>query len=159
MFIGSHQIFAAQGAYVVNEDGSWTVAPTLKELGWQLRTREDALRALATLYLKYSPGTVGIMCLEHRVYHRARLARDYRVDGVVINNDRGCRGTSVGNMESVLALKREGIPAITYEGNVTNPRELDAMEYMRRMDAFLESLGLRPLSDAVEDDEGGGSAH
>ncbi|MEE9202539.1 MAG: 2-hydroxyacyl-CoA dehydratase family protein [Dehalococcoidia bacterium] len=163
VFMGSHQIFAGQGAFAVAEDGTWTVAPTIKELGLEIKDRQSALRALATLYLKYSPGTEGILCLEHRVDARAMLAQEYHVDGVVINNDRGCRGTSVGNMESVLALKRVGIPVISYEGNVTNPRELDANEYIRRMDSFLESLGLKPLDDAPaaddETDEGGGSGH
>ena len=162
LFIGSHQIFAGTGAFAVAEDGTWTVAPTLQELGWELKDRTSALRALATLYLQYSPGTAGILCLEHRVEGRARLAQDYHVDGVVINNDRGCRGTSVGNMESVLALKRAGIPVIAYEGNVTNPRELDANEYIRRVDSFLESLGLKPLDEAAadaDDTDEGGSGH
>jgi benzoyl-CoA reductase subunit B len=162
VFIGSHGTFSAQGAYDVAEDGTWTVAPTLKESGLELKDRQSALRALATLYLQYSPGTAGILCLEHRVQDRTRLALDYKVDGVVMNNDRGCRGTSVGNMESVLALKQAGIPVICYEGNVTNPRELDTNEYIRRLDSFLESLGLKPLYEGTaedEADEGGGSGH
>ncbi|MDP6100399.1 MAG: 2-hydroxyacyl-CoA dehydratase family protein [Dehalococcoidia bacterium] len=162
VFIGSHQIFAGQGAFAIEDDGTWTVAPRLKDIDLKVKDRASALKALALLYLQYSPGTAGLLCLENRVEGRAKLAGDYQVNGVVINNDRGCRGTSVGNMESILALKKVGIPVISYEGNVTNPRELDANEYMRRLDSFLESLGLSPLygeSTNDTDDEGGGSGH
>ena len=161
-FMGSHQVFTANGAYITREDNSLEVGPTLQELGRELNTREEALRALAELYLRYAPGVVGILCLDSRVNLRVKVYQDWHADAVVFNLDRGCRGTTVGNTETGLLCQKLGIPYMYYEGNVTNPRELNEVEYMARMDSLMESLGLRPMEEKLPEEpeiEAGGTGH
>lgn len=149
VFIGSHQTYAGQGTWRMREDGSLELGPTIEELNLPCNTREEALHALAVHWLEYAPGVRCMNYLDCRVQERVKAAEDWHADAVVLTNDRGCRGVSVGNMETSLALKERGVPVMTYEGSSTDPSLFNQPEYMARMDAFMESLGLRRLETEV----------
>ena len=65
----------------------------------------------------------------------------------MIHLNRGCEGLAVGQMEIRLALAEAGIPVMTYEGNVGDPREFDEGRTLARIDAFMESVGLKLLEE------------
>jgi benzoyl-CoA reductase subunit B len=44
-------------------------------------------------------------------------------------------------MENRMALADAGIPVLTYEGNMGDSREVDMVQTLERIDAFMESLG------------------
>jgi benzoyl-CoA reductase subunit B len=75
------------------------------------------------------------------------IARDWHCQGCIMHLNRGCEGWAVGEMEERLALLEEGIPVVTYEGNVADPREFDEGRSFARFDAFMESQGLKKLVD------------
>ncbi|MBI4295379.1 MAG: 2-hydroxyacyl-CoA dehydratase, partial [Chloroflexi bacterium] len=143
-FVGSDSMFCAEGVYEVGEDGSYKIGPTLEGRGLELRTREDALQALAELYTRWNPTPSGYY-LDNRIKRGVKAAEDWHADAVVINFDQGCKGMTAGLTEMALALKKKGIPTLFYQANAANPTDFDEGEYQSRMDAFLESLGLRPL--------------
>jgi len=53
----------------------------------------------------------------------------------------------MGQLENRLALIREGIPVLTFESNMADHREFDEAQILDRLDAFMENLGLRKLTD------------
>lgn len=145
--IGSCEAFTGgHGTWEILEDGTMRAAPTLSELGMKVETRQQALEALAILYLKYSPLKIGHRSIEERIKHRVRLAEDWHVDAVILNNSIGCRGNALGNAETALALKAKGFPVTVDELDIIDPKEFDAERCERRMDDFLEVQGLRLLA-------------
>ncbi|MEE9201899.1 MAG: 2-hydroxyacyl-CoA dehydratase family protein, partial [Dehalococcoidia bacterium] len=144
VYIGSQQIFGDWGAYEMAEDGTLTPISTLKEMGRSLNSRQEALQAVADVFLAYCGQT---MCadMEKRIKIRLAIARDWKVDGVVFSMERGCKGTISTHMETAWQLKEQGIPCMPYDNSSCNPKEFNEGEYMTRFDAFMESLGLKPL--------------
>jgi benzoyl-CoA reductase subunit B len=59
----------------------------------------------------------------------------------------GCEGTTIGNMESRLALLKEGIPVMTFEGNLGDDRQYDEIGTLKRVDIWTDSFGLDKLGD------------
>ena len=109
-----------------------------------LENREQALRVLADWELR------NIMWLpfygsEWKSQIMINMVRDWHLNGVIIHLNRGCEGTCNGVMENRLALSEAGIPVLTYEGNMGDPREVDIVQTMARLDAFMENLGLKKL--------------
>ena len=52
-------------------------------------------------------------------------------------------GLSLGIAENRLALQAAGIPVMTFEGNMGDEREFDEARIVSRIDAFMETLGVR----------------
>jgi len=71
-----------------------------------------------------------------------QLMRQWRAQGMVMHLNRGCRGTSLAQLEGRLSLMEAGIPVMTYEGNMADAREFDEAQTVDRMESFMESLGL-----------------
>jgi benzoyl-CoA reductase subunit B len=69
-----------------------------------------------------------------------RLCREWSVDGVLLHQNRGCEGLSLGIAENRLALLQAGYPVLAFEGNMADAREVDAERIARQVDAFLEAL-------------------
>ncbi len=128
------------------EDGTFVAAKTLKDQGRSLKSRDEALRVLADLWFD----NVGAACLrEPEVKSRLmlKLVEQWHGDGAVMHLNRGCEGFATGQMEVRLALLKAGIPVVTYEGNMADKREFDETRSLARIDAFMESLGLKKLED------------
>ena len=75
-----------------------------------------------------------------------KIAKQWKCDAAIINLNRGCEELAMGQMENRIALLEEGIPVVTYEGNMADPREFDLMRTREKIDAFLEGRGLRKLT-------------
>jgi len=145
VFLGGRFTFANHGAYDVDEGGSWRPSRDLKERGVVLRTRRDALKALAELSLLHAPMT-WMPNITRKVDEHIRLAQDWKANGVVFHLDLGCKMVAGGHMEARTALQQMGIPTLTYESSSSDPRDLSRAQVLDRLDAFLEQLGLTKLA-------------
>jgi benzoyl-CoA reductase subunit B len=143
--VGSLYTFGLCGIFEVREDGTWGPRATPQERGIELKTREQALRALAEWNLHrpewqhfYSPSYKSEMMI--------RIVREWRVDGVLLHYNRGCEGLTIGIAENRLDLQKSGIPVMPFEGNMGDEREFDKDRTLARIEAFMESLGVRKLN-------------
>jgi benzoyl-CoA reductase subunit B len=71
-----------------------------------------------------------------------RIAREWKLNGVMLHYNRGCEGLSLGIAENRLALQAAGFPVMVFEGNMGDEREFDEPRTMARIDTFMETLGM-----------------
>ncbi len=140
--VGALYTFGLIGMFEVKPDGTWGPRTTPQEQGIEIRDRDHALRILADWNLSkpewqhfYSPHLKTEMMV--------RIAREWSLDGVMLHYNRGCEGLSIGIAENRLGLIEAGFPVMTYEGNMGDEREFDLPKTMARVDAFMETLGIK----------------
>ncbi len=143
--IGSLYTFALIGMWEDKPDGTWGPRTTPMEKNIEIKDRDQALRILAEWNLSkpewqhfYSPHLKSEMMI--------RIAREWKLDGVMLHYNRGCEGLTIGIAENRLALIDAGYPVMTFEGNMGDEREFDRGRTMSRIDAFMETLGLRKIA-------------
>lgn len=134
------------GAWDRYEDGSWEPTKTLQELGRDLRTREDALRAEVELYVTYMMSSTWYP--KYRPKEAVRRAKDWHCDAAVLGLDRGCHGYQVSIMETKRELQQAGFPVGSYEHSQSDPREFSLAQTVDRLESFMESLGLTRICEA-----------
>jgi benzoyl-CoA reductase subunit B len=137
--IGSLYTFGLMGTFEVKEDGTWGPATPPDEKGIEVTTREEALRVLAEWALR-KPEWQHFYDSKLRSDLIIRIAREWKVDGVLLHYNRGCEGLSIGIAETALALKRAGVPVMGFEGNMGDEREFDLEGTKAKIDAFIEML-------------------
>lgn len=144
--VGSLYTFGLIGMWEVQEDGTWGPRKTPQQKGIKIRTRDEALRILAEWNLArpewqhfYSPQLKSEMMI--------RIAKEWKVNGILLHYNRGCEGLSLGIAENRLALMKAGFPVMTFEGNMGDEREFDEARTIARIDAFMESLGMSKLKE------------
>ncbi len=131
-----HHIIESMGAAVVCEEtctGTRYFENLADESG---ATTEQQINALAERYMKthcacFTPN-------KERIDDIIRLAREYRVDGVVHANLKFCTIYDVERRDVENALKANGIPVLSLETDYT---DTDAEQLRTRVGAFLEMLG------------------
>jgi benzoyl-CoA reductase subunit B len=141
--IGSLYTFSLIGLWEDKEDGTWGPR-SIPDI--EITNRDEALRALAEWNLSkpewqhfYHPQLKSEMMI--------RIAREWKLDGVLLHFNRGCEGLSLGIAENRLAIQKAGFPVMPFEGNMGDEREFDLTRTMTRIDAFMESLGMKKLVD------------
>ncbi|MFA4917079.1 MAG: 2-hydroxyacyl-CoA dehydratase family protein [Syntrophales bacterium] len=146
LFVGSSMDFGITGNWKRDSNGSWRAGDGLKERGIELKSREDALRAIAWLWLDnpFFSGFLGAPKIEEIV---ARV-KDWHADGVVFHCDRGCQALPSGMPEMRSALQKEGIPSMIYEASHGDPREMDESRVTGRLESFMETLGLDVIGNS-----------
>jgi benzoyl-CoA reductase subunit B len=127
--IGGLYTFGLHGAWDIDKKGNMVVTKVPWERGMPMKTREDAIRAYLDIKQRFFQ------------YFNAN-----NVDAVFIHLNRGCEELAMGQMENRISLLEAGIPVVTYEGNMADPREFDLMRTREKIDAFLEGRGLRKFS-------------
>lgn len=144
--IGSLYTFGLIGMWEVKEDGTWGPKTTPQASGIELTNRDDALKTLVEWNLAkpewqhfYSPKYKSDMMI--------RIAKEWKLDGVMLHYNRGCEGLSLGIAENRLALLNAGFPVMVFEGNMGDEREFDEAKTMVRIDAFMETLGIEMEED------------
>lgn len=145
--VGAHYTFALSGGWEYSEEEeTWNPARTPKERGIELKTRDDAAKVLADWWL-----TTGTVCRGVRHSGAGKIQRimdmvdKWHADGVIIHLNRGCEGTSLGQMDILDALMKKKIPTMTFEGNHADPREYDEQRTFARIESFMETLNLRQI--------------
>ncbi len=139
--IGSLYTFGLIGLWEDNEDGTWG-PKSIPDI--EINNRDEALRALADWNLSkpewqhfYHPKLKSDMMI--------RIAKEWKLDGVLLHFNRGCEGLSLGIAENRLAIQKAGIPTMPFEGNMGDEREFDLERTMKRVDAFMESIGMEKM--------------
>ncbi len=142
--IGSLYTFALIGNWLW-EDGKFVPRPTPQSQGVELKDREHALRVLAEWELSkpewqhfYNPKYKSDMMIQ--------IAKDWKLDGVMLHYNRGCEGLSLGIAENRLAILEAGFPVMIFEGNMGDEREFDEARTTARIDSFMESLSIPKLT-------------
>jgi len=142
--VGSLYTFALIGMFEEKEDGTWGPRATPAQRGVEIKDRDQALKILAEWNLSkpewqhfYSPKLKTDMMV--------KIAKEWKLDGVLLHYNRGCEGLSLGIAENRLGLIKAGFPVMTFEGNMGDEREFDEGRTMARIDAFMETLGLSML--------------
>ncbi|NQT09685.1 MAG: 2-hydroxyacyl-CoA dehydratase, partial [Desulfobacteraceae bacterium] len=147
--VGSPYVICLAGAWMFNADGKLVPTPTPEEAGMKLDTREDAVRALVWYKTHFATETLyNIACGE--VLHDVALAiaKQWKADGGILHQNRGCTMQALGSIESRNALAEAGIPCINYEGNDADPREVDLSNLKRKVDIFLEANNVKRIDGA-----------
>ncbi len=142
--IGSLYTFGLIGLWETKPDGTWGPKTTSMQRGESITSRDQALKILADWNLAkpewqhfYHPNLKTEMMLQ--------IAKQWKLDGVMLHLNRGCEGLSCGIMENRLGIMKTGIPVMTFEGNMGDDREFDEGRTMARIDSFMETLGLQQL--------------
>jgi len=144
--IGSLYTFGLIGIWEVKEDGTWGPRTTPQQQGINIKDRDHALRVLVEWNLSkpewqhfYDPQLKSDMMI--------RIAKEWKLDGVMLHYNRGCEGLSLGIAENRLAIQKAGVPVMIFEGNMGDEREFDEAQTVKRIDAFMESLDIRKFED------------
>jgi benzoyl-CoA reductase subunit B len=132
------------GAFILDKVGNWVPYPTPEELGLTFQGREDALRFYSQ-YIIDNPGYDMFYLAPPKTAHILRLMQQYSCRAMIMHLNRGCEGHAEGQLEFRLGLLKEGIPVLTYEGNMADKREFDQSQVLDRLESFMESLGLDRL--------------
>ncbi|MEW6742205.1 MAG: benzoyl-CoA reductase, bzd-type, subunit O [Planctomycetota bacterium] len=143
--VGSLYTFGLIGQWELKPDGSWG-AKTMPAGRNQLPPdREGMLQDYVRWELNkpewqhfYHPALKSAMMI--------KLARDWKLDGIMLHYNRGCEGLSLGIAENRLALQAAGFPVMIFEGNMGDEREFDEARTMARIDAFMETLGFNVVT-------------
>ena len=130
------------------EDPDGTLVPlkTPKERGLTLSSRQGALEAYADFRLR-NWGWRMFQSLDERLNITKQIIEQWKVDALISHLNKGCEGTSIGQMETRLDLLKSNIPVMTFEGNMADTREFDLETTLSRIDIFLESLGMKKLTN------------
>jgi benzoyl-CoA reductase/2-hydroxyglutaryl-CoA dehydratase subunit BcrC/BadD/HgdB len=98
----------------------------------------DPFEFLTAKYLR-NPSSINASKLKSESYKK--LIREYSVDGMVFHLNRSCRYTSMIQMSLLDNLQKDpGIPCMTFEGDMADPRTYNAEKVRAEVDAFMEVL-------------------
>lgn len=139
--VGSLYTFSLEGAWDIKEDRLVPKKPL--DLG---NNRESACRALAEWEI-CRPIYQSHYHADFKSKLMLMIARQWKVQGVMLHFNRGCQGTVLGAVENLRALKDAGIPFIVLEGNMADERDVDKAGGYRRIRIFMEEvLGVKRLT-------------
>lgn len=140
--VGSYYSASLMFAWDITPDGKLVPKLTPKERGIQIKSRDDCLYHLADFLLTnlwfnnmQDNGLKG--------WAMKQMVDQWHVDGIMIHFNRGCEGLSMGVAEQRMYLAEHGIPVMSFEGNMGDEREFDETETKKRIDTFMETLGLK----------------
>ena len=139
--VGSLYTFSLIGLWEDQEDGTWGPR-AIPEI--EMTNRDEALRALAEWNLS-KPEWQHFYHPELKSEMMIRIAREWKLNGVLLHFNRGCEGLSLGIAENRLAIQKAGFPVMPFEGNMGDEREFDITKTMTRIDAFMESLEMEKV--------------
>ena len=142
--VGSLYTYGLIGIWEDKPDGSWGPRTTPMDKGIEINDRETALRLYADWTLS-KPEWQHFYSPHLKTEMMARIAREWKIDGVMLHYNRGCEGLSIGIAENRLGLIEEGLPVMTFEGNMGDEREFDESRVKARFDAFMETLEVKQI--------------
>ncbi|MBT4363027.1 MAG: 2-hydroxyacyl-CoA dehydratase, partial [Desulfobacteraceae bacterium] len=109
----------------------------LKEYFAKGLDKSDPFRGLAK---KYLTGWTNRR-LDRKIEIVEEAVKEYRVDGIVVFENKGCRGYSTGQLDVAKSLKEKiGIPNMIVEGSMADPGSHDPNKFRSMVDMFHEVL-------------------
>ncbi len=120
----------------LKEHGARVVCEEYNRCYWE---EMDPSRPFISLAQKLA-SHFGIGPSEKRTNNILRLVKDHRIDGAIHFNHWGCRQSTGSTLQIKQALKEEGIPFLSLEGECIDEREYQEGQIRTRLEAFLESL-------------------
>lgn len=139
--IGSLYSFGLIGQWEVKEDGTWG-PKTIPKMDFA--SRDEALYEYAK-YELCKPEWQHFYSIHLKSDMMIRIAKEWKLDGIMLHYNRGCEGLSVGIAENRLALLDAGYPVMVFEGNMGDEREFDLTRTISKIDAFMETLGVKKV--------------
>lgn len=136
--IGSLYTFGLEGMWTM-KDGHLTARPMPDK---KPANREEAIYMLADWHIS-KPEYQHYFHCQLKSDMMISIAKDWSLDGIMLHYNRGCEGLSLGIAENRLALMKAGFPVMTFEGNMGDEREFDEVKTKARIDAFMETLGVK----------------
>jgi benzoyl-CoA reductase subunit B len=140
--VGSLYTFGLVGQWEVKEDGTWGAKTIPVSDPNDFSSRDEALESYVR-YELHKPEWQHFYHPKLKSDMMIRIAKEWKLDGIMLHYNRGCEGLSVGIAENRLALQDAGYPVMTFEGNMGDEREFDMARTMGRIDAFMETLGVK----------------
>jgi benzoyl-CoA reductase subunit B len=122
-------------------------AQTPLERGIPLDTRDDLIKAYAEWYIKSYIAQNMLFSPIWKAEVYIKTMKEWHIDGLLVHLNRGCEGWAFGQLEMRLGVVKAGYPVLTYEGNMSDNREFDESQTLDRLEAFLQSLGLKKIVD------------
>jgi benzoyl-CoA reductase subunit B len=135
--IGSLYTFGLEGIWRYDAERKMVFPRELPKE--QPRNSEEACRLLAD-WLLNRPLYQALYHPSFKTAMMSAIARQWKVDGIILHLNRGCEGTTIGIAENRLGLLKEGFKVMTYEGNMADEREFDLESAMIRLEVFLDML-------------------
>ncbi len=141
------KVIESVGAMVVTDD----LCSGSRNIWNDIKPKEDRYAAIANRMIERPPCVVKDVPGRRRVAHVLKLAKDYRVDGVITLERMYCEPQQWDNTTLVTALARQGIPTFRLETDIVTP----VGPFRTRVEAFLEMLDSdteKPDSDGDEEE-------
>jgi benzoyl-CoA reductase subunit C len=126
------KIIESLGAVVVTDD----IATGSRSIWTDVIPQEDRYEAIATRLITRPPDASKDVPDRLRVPHILKLVKDFRVDGVVILQNKFCDTYQWDNPALMAALTEGGIPNLRLETDIVNPPG----PFRTRVEAFIETL-------------------
>jgi benzoyl-CoA reductase/2-hydroxyglutaryl-CoA dehydratase subunit BcrC/BadD/HgdB len=130
-----HYVVESAGAAIVADETCTGTRYFANEVEETVATLDKCLAAIADRYLK-----VDCSCFSpnrERIENVVRLAREFRIDGVIQYILHACHTYNIESISIAAALKETGLPSLKVE---TDYSEEDAERLRLRVEAFLEGL-------------------
>ncbi len=148
--IGSPYVICLIGSWMFDNKRNLMPTPTPEEAGMPLTTREEAVRAVMWYRTHFSTETLYSTAGQREQHEVTQaIARQWQANGGILHVNRGCTMQALGAVEGRRALMETGLPAMNFEGNDADPRDLNYALTKRQIDMFLESLGLKRLAGSA----------
>lgn len=126
------KIIESLGAVVVVDD----IATGGRSIWTDVVPQEDRYEAIATRLITRPPDASKDVPDRLRVPHILKLVKEYRVDGVIILQNKFCDTYQWDNPALMSALTEGGVPNLRLETDIVNP----AGQFRTRVEAFIETL-------------------
>jgi benzoyl-CoA reductase/2-hydroxyglutaryl-CoA dehydratase subunit BcrC/BadD/HgdB len=119
-----------------NKDRINIVASTYPD-AWVLLYEPGNLDDLARAYAMVGNNT----CMEYQADRRARMAKDFHVEGVLFHVNRSCKVMDFMQYEQQRILSaRTGVPTTTFDGDQSDPRNFSPAQFETRLQALMEMI-------------------
>jgi len=126
------KIIESLGSVVVTDD----IATGGRSIWTDVIPQEDRYEAIATRLITRPPDASKDVPDRLRVPHILKLVKDFRVDGVIILQNKFCDTYQWDNPALMSALTGGGIPNLRLETDIVNPPG----PFRTRVEAFIETL-------------------
>jgi benzoyl-CoA reductase subunit B len=141
-----------------DENGHWVARKGIDELRNSIKTKDDALRALAWIWeggIKVVRHSLHNFHVEETAEYPIKMAQQWHCDGMILLAMRDCFQQMNFATETKLLAEQRGIPNMQFFSILADIRRFDEAKLRQQFDEFFEKkLGLTKIpKETVEDEE------